>query len=508
MKMTYQPQYKTIKCSALTDEQLVACSELFSENYGVYSSLAGPKKQGQRIKLPVRYYRDLMGNPNMYVSLCYNGEQLLGHAFFLKKELLNGEKCSWVIQLVVHHSYRIEGIAKRLLQSAWGFSNYFAWGLATTNAVTIKTLESVTCRKVNPKLINNHLDEIGLLCDDIIFAKKENIRVDETKSQIFTEFYPEFQKLKNALTDEYVSRLGAIEDGCEWLAFTFQHQDMVLDEKHWEQMMDFSELQLKEAYSRMDMNVQKWTLHTIHEVDYVVKECELFQDSCILDIGCGSGRHTLELAKRGYKNLVAYDFSEKLLDQARAKSVEFANQITFDKKDCRHLSERAKYDAVICLYDVIGSFRNYEDNIDIVKSIRRVLKHGGRCVVSVMNMDVTERLAIHKVDSVRENPQELLKLPASNIMQSTGNVFEPEYYLLETSSQLVYRKEQFEMDGDLSSEFVIADYRFTRNQIMEVFKENGFKILSADYVKLGDWGKPLDDNDDAGKEILLVLEKI
>lgn len=507
MRMKYQPIYKTIKCSALTDGQLEACSALFSANYGEYSGKDKAEKQGKRIKLPVDYYRKMGENPNMHVSLCYNGDQLLGHAFFLKKELANGEKCSWVTQLVVHYSYRNRGVATRLLQSAWGFSDYFAWGLATTNAVTVKTLESVTWRKVDPLVIGSHLNEIGTLCDEIVFADKNNLRVDDGKSQIFTNFYPEFQKLKNSLTDVYITRLGAIEDGCEWLAFTFQHQDMVFDEKHWEQMLDFSEHQLEDAYSRMEMNVQGWTKYTPHEIDFVEKACGLRKDSLILDAGCGAGRHSLELAKRGYRHLTAYDFSPRLLAQAEKKAEEQGYVIDLERKDCRHLRRGGIYDAVICLYDVIGSFRLFDDNISIIKSIRGVLKRGGRCVVSVMNMEVTERQAVYKVDDVRKKPQTLLKLKASNIMQSTGNVFNPEFYLLDTSCQLVYRKEQFEMDGDLSSEYVIADYRFTRSQIIEAFEANGFKVLSADYVKLGSWDKPLASNDDAGKEILLVAEK-
>lgn len=508
MRMNYQPVYKTIKCSALTDGQLEECSALFSVNYGEYSGKDKPEKQGKRIKLPASYYRKMGENPNMYVSLCYNGEQLLGHAFFLKKALPNGEKCSWVTQLVVHYSYRNRGVATRLLQSAWGFSDYFAWGLATTNAVTVKTLESVTWRRVDPVVIGSHLEEIGMLCDEIVFADKKNLRIDDNKSQIFTDFYPEFQKLKNSLTDVYVSRLGAIEDGCEWLAFTFQHQDMVFDEKHWEQMLDFSEHQLQDAYSRMDMDVQGWTKYTPHEIDFVERVCGLNKNSVILDAGCGAGRHTLELAKRGYKNLTAYDFSPRLLRQALAKAAKYGFKINFEEKDCRHLRRGGVFDVVICLYDVIGSFRSYKDNVSIIKSIKGVLKRGGRCVVSVMNMELTERQAIHKVEDVRRNPQALLKLKASNIMQSTGNVFNPEYYLLDTATRLVFRKEQFEMDGDLSSEYVIADYRFTRSQIVEEFEKNGLRVISAEYVKLGAWDQPLAKDDDAGKEILLVAERI
>jgi hypothetical protein len=92
-------------------------------------------------------------------------------------------------------------------------------------------------------------------------------------------------------------------------------------------------------------------------------------------------------------------------------------------------------------------------------------------------------------------------------MQSTGNIFNPDYFLLDTSSRLIYRKEQFEMDEELSSEYVIADYRFTRKQIVDAFEMGGFKVLSSSYVKIGAWDKPLDATDPSAKEILIVAEK-
>lgn len=506
MANEFKPLFKTIKCSALTEEQLQDCSILYSENYGFYSGIDDKSKQGKHIKLSPEAYRKLGANANMYVSLCYDGDKLLGHAFFLRKILTNGEKCSWVTQLLVHHLYRNRKIATRLLQSAWGFSDYFAWGLATTNALTIKTLESVTWRQVDPSVINNHLDEIGQMCDEIAFTDKEQIRMDVHKSQIFTDFYPEFQRLENNLTDVYVKKLGTIDDGCEWLAFTFQHQEMVFDEKHWEQMLDFSEYQLEDAYSRMEMKNQAWTRHTSDEIDFIERTCNLQKESEILDMGCGQGRHSIELAKRGYIHLAAYDFSRRLIDKAK-KQAEGLN-IQFEVKDCRHLRWNAVFDMVLCLYDVIGSFRTYDDNIDIVKSIYRSLKRGGRCVVSVMNMELTKAIATHKVEDVKRNPLELLKLKASHIMQSTGNVFNPDYYLLDTTSQLVYHKEQFEMDGELSSEYVIADYRFTRQQICDIFEQIGFSIISANYVKAGDWETLLTATDKGAKEILIVAEKL
>ena len=490
----------------MTAEQLEACSSLFSKNYGFYSGKDDARKKGQRIKLSPDFYRRLGENPNMYVSLCYDGNKLLGQAFFLRKELINGEKCTWVTQLVVHHFYRNRKIATRLLLSAWGFSDYYAWGLATTNAITVKTLESVTWREVNPVVINNHIKEIGELCDEIPFADKKQIHIDKKTSQIFTNFYPEFQRLENSLTEIYVKRFGDIQEGYEWLAFTFQQQNMIFDEQHWNQMLDFSEYQLEDAYSRMNMSEQKWAHHTSHEIDFVEKYCSLKKKNRILDMGCGQGRHAIELAKRRYIDITAYDFSPRLI--SKAKELAKGYKINFEVKDCRHLQHSANFDTIICLYDVIGSFRSYEDNVNIIRSIYGMLKRGGKCVVSVMNMELTDYKAINKVHDVIRHPRELLKLKASHIMQSTGNVFNPEYFLLDTASHLVYRKEQFDMDGELSSEYVIADYRFTREQIKEAFEQNGFSVICANYVGLGAWESPLCSYDEKAKEILIIAEKI
>lgn len=320
--------------------------------------------------------------------------------------------CTWVTQLLVHRFYRGRHIATKLLQSAWGFSNYYAWGLATANTVTIKTLEAVTWRQVSAE-------------------------------------------------------------------------------------------QLNEAYSRMDMKNQPWTRHTAKEIDYIEKACGLRGGERVLDVGCGFGRHSIELAKRQY-NVVGVDLSEALITQARANVGDLP--VTFDIRDCRHLSYRGTFDAIICLYDVIGSYRTYEDNENIVKSIYKKLKSGGMAVVSVMNMDLTKSIAIVK-ESIRNNPGILLKLKASNIMQSTGNVFNPDYFILDEDEHLVYRKEQFERDNLLSAEYLVADYRFTKTEIETMFKDNCFSIIDSRYVQAGQWDVPLSATDKNAKEILLVVRK-
>lgn len=509
--MKQQLEYYTKQCANLEDKVLKQCSDLFSNHYGVYSGKDGKHTKGQQIKLGIRYYQHIKENPNMYVSLCYKGDELIGQAFFLKKEISTGEKCTWVTQLLVHRYYRGKGIATKLLHSAWGFSDYFAWGLATANAVTIKTLESVTWREVSPLIIEENIDVISQLCNDIPFAKEKLWRVESHHSQIFTNFFPEQEKASTELGEVYVEKVGKLEDGYEWLAFTFRTQDMTADEKHLEALLDFSAAQLDDAYSRMDMQNQGWTRYTQHEIDFVMQATGIKEGMRVLDMGCGQGRHTMELAKQGMQ-VTAIDSSSRLIDTAIRNTLSLLppkqiDAINFQVCDARKPKRiTGKYDAVICLYDVIGSYRNREDNLALLDTISNKLKKGARAIFSVMSMELTQAIA-KNVSSIRQNPQALLQLKAANIMQSTGDIFNPDYFVLDPTTSLVYRKEQFENDGQLSAEYVIADYRFTRAQLTEACEERGLKVIKAQHVRIGNWFEACPCTDTRAKEILFVVEK-
>lgn len=503
--------YSTIKCADLDDKTLKQCSDLFSNHYGVYNGSDGIHTKGQRIRLGMKYYMNIRNTENMYVSLCYANSELIGQAFFLKKEVGENKICTWVTQLLVNKYYRGKGIATRLLHSAWGFSDFFAWGLATANALTIKALESVTWRKVDPVTIAENLNVISRMCDDIPFAKEKQIELAPNESQIFTNFFPEQEKTNTTVGKVFVERLGQLRDGYEWLAFTFQSQPMVLDDRHLNMLLDFSADQLNDAYGQMDMKHLTWTKSTSHEIDYVISATGIEKGSRVLDLGCGIGRHTIELTKRGM-TVTAVEPSSRLMDVAMNNAFDNLtlaqiDAITFCPIDGRKKQLIAgKFDAIICLYDVIGSYRNKKDNIALLETIAVKLKKGGRAVISIMNMELTEHIAKYKVD-IHKEPQHLLHLYPSNIMQRTGNVFNPDYFVLDPNSHLVYRKEQFENDGLLSTEYVIADYRFKREEFVEACTSLNLSVVSATYVQLGHWTTPLAPTDTAAKEILFVVEK-
>ena len=85
------------------------------------------------------------------------------------------------------------------------------------------------------------------------------------------------------------------------------------------QFIEFSAEQLNDAYSRMDLSHQPWAQGTKKEINYIESLLGIEKGNSILDIGCGQGRHSIELAMRGY-NVVGIDTSEKHIQKAHASA--------------------------------------------------------------------------------------------------------------------------------------------------------------------------------------------
>lgn len=497
--------YFTKKCSSLTADELAEVSKLFSEHYGVYSSHNPDQdRRGSRIKLGTGYYRKLALQQNTYVALAEYHDKLVGQAFYIL-ESTTGGNMTWVIQLVVHKAYRRHEIGKKLLFSVWGFSNDRAWGLATTNPLTIKTLESATLRKVNLTTMKNNIQLIRQIAQKVSFVKMETVAVSDTNATVFSNFYVSHEDIPHLI--KYYGKewaFGDLAEGSEWLAFVFSGQDVKeISRRELNLIFEHSEKCLADAYSRMKMPQQPWTKHTSVEADFIEKYL-LSKESVIADIGCGKGRHTAELFRRGYKNITGYDFSERNISDAKTLYPEAAAH--FFAGDCRYLHPKKKADVVLCLYDVIGSFSEEKQNTKILHTLYRLLRKDGTAVVSVMNMELTENIARNRFD-VYAQPKRLFKMKASDIMQNTGNVFDPDYFILDTNTKTIFRKEMFRGDGLLDSEYIVRDRRYTMKEICSLLEHEGFVIVSADYVQAGHWDISLKSTDLRAKEVLVIARK-
>ncbi len=147
--------------------------------------------------------------------------------------------------------------------------------------------------------------------------------------------------------------------------------------------MQWYEKLFKNFAQKYDKEV--FTQGTLGECDFLEKELAGNKDVRILDMGCGTGRHTIELTQRGY-HVTGVDLSSNMLEHARKKAEEKGLTIAFQQGDNRELLFNAEFDVVIMLCE--GGFSLMETdemNFQILQSAARALKSGGTFIFTCLN---------------------------------------------------------------------------------------------------------------------------
>lgn len=150
--------------------------------------------------------------------------------------------------------------------------------------------------------------------------------------------------------------------------------DDVDDRGHWfEPIADH----LGEAYLRYS-----FTKGTRREIDVLVEKLGLRPGMRVLDVGCGPGRHSHELARRGME-VIGIDISRRFVDLARLNSPPGA---AFIRGDARAMTFDAEFDAVICLCQgAFGLMRIEGEDEAVLRAMTRALRPAGRLALTAFN---------------------------------------------------------------------------------------------------------------------------
>lgn len=130
---------------------------------------------------------------------------------------------------------------------------------------------------------------------------------------------------------------------------------------------------------------ENFTKGTTGECDFLEKELNYSKSLKILDVGCGTGRHSIELAKRGYK-MTGIDLSESLLAKAREKADKQNLNIDFLNYDARKLPFDKEFEVAIMLCE--GGFplmETDEMNFEILRNVTKSLKENGKFIFTTLN---------------------------------------------------------------------------------------------------------------------------
>ena len=152
-----------------------------------------------------------------------------------------------------------------------------------------------------------------------------------------------------------------------------------------------------EGYLQNPMSLEE---RTQQEIDGVVKLLDLQPGDKVLDCPCGYGRHSTELAVRGFQ-VVGCDINNEMLAPALNARRDL-NNLKFVRENMVRLKFVEEFDAVVNLFFSFGFFDSDEENTQVLRNFYRALKVGGKFV---MHTDINVPRIVNGTYKLRETRQ-------------------------------------------------------------------------------------------------------
>ena len=235
---------------------------------------------------------------------------------------------------------------------------------------------------------------------------------------------------------------------------------------------------------------------TVKEVDGFIQLCHENNllpsnpiDISILDICCGYGRHSIELAKRGF-NISGVDISPPLIEQAKSdakkESIDFDN-LTFKVGDIRDIPFPGEsFGAIINMYTSFGNYSD-EENIKCMYEINRVIKPSGFVFFDLNNLFYF--INSNRIGKHFYKDGHLLYLEESSFNPIEGREHQTaEYY---------YK-------GVLKHKYNLSLRRYTFTEFRSLLESTGFKSIAV----YGDFDGSLFEVCPPSKRMIIIAKKM
>lgn len=224
-----------------------------------------------------------------------------------------------------------------------------------------------------------------------------------------------------------------------------------------------------------------FTRHTAAEIDFLVDELGFAPGSRVLDVGCGTGRHSVALAARGFV-MTGVDLSAGMLEQARLAAVEAGVEVTWVRADVAESVPQGPFDAALCLcegaFGLLGASDSPDDHESrILRNINRALRPSSRLVLTASNgMALVRRFTDQDVSAGRFDPHTMV-----------------EAYELEYDTPRGRRK------------IPVREKAFTPSELALLLRDAGFEVEHIWGGTAGNWGRRKVQLDEI--EIMVVARK-
>ena len=231
---------------------------------------------------------------------------------------------------------------------------------------------------------------------------------------------------------------------------------------------------------------------TSQEVDFIIKTAKLTPQDRILDLACGHGRHSIELAKRGF-SVVGLDYSAAFIQKAKADAKKAGVEVDFILGDMKELSFNKDFDVVLLLFTSFGFFSNKE-NKEVFNQINKSLKPNGRFLIDVISGEAVKKR--FNKEGQKEDGSDLLKI-ARTTQMSGLTVDEIELY--DPQEQLVHNYREWLEDG-VKKEFEYYLRVYTIPQYKDMLGKAGLEFQGL----WGDFSGNSHDTNDNFRTIILA----
>ncbi len=122
------------------------------------------------------------------------------------------------------------------------------------------------------------------------------------------------------------------------------------------------------------------------EVAFAERILALEPKACVLDLCCGQGRHSVPFAQHGYR-VTALDLSPAYLDLAQQAARSHNVELETVSADMRRIPFQNHFDAIVNMYSSFGYLESEADDEEVLKSMAKALKPGGRLFLDMLNRE-------------------------------------------------------------------------------------------------------------------------